>query len=149
MARLVYALPCLNVLQDDVSGAPSYISIVEGVTVPSTPAEIVPFKIATYWFNPDEVEARLHLRLKVLSPGGATVLEKALDPDLLAPLHHLGRYRINIGAPRVKVDEIGVFDYLIQRESGGEWTTEASLPISVESASESVSEESGSETPGS
>jgi hypothetical protein len=140
MARLVFAIPCLSVLRDADYDIPSYVHVVEGIAAESTPAEIHPFRIATYWFNPDPEPSSLHLRLRVVSPSGDEVAERDLDPSRLTPLEQYGRYRINIGTPKVEAKEFGVYDFVIEKESEGEWEEVASLPVSLDQAEDETGE---------
>ena len=136
MARLVFAIPCLSVLRDTDYDIPSYIHMVEGTTAESIPAEIYPFRIATYWFNPNPEPSRLHLRLRVVSPSGEELAERDLDPDRLTPLEHNGRYRINIGTPKIEAPEFGVYDYIVENKAVDGWETVASIPVSLDSPDE-------------
>jgi hypothetical protein len=142
MARLVFAVPCLSILRDADYDIPSYVHVVEGIEAEDVPAEIHPFRIATYWFNSEQEPATLHLRLRIVSPSGGKVAERDLDPSRLTPLEQNGRYRINIGTPKIEVGEFGVYEFMVQNKSGGRWKTVASLPVTVEQAAKGKEEPS-------
>ena len=140
MARLVFAIPCLSVLRDADYDIPSYFHVVEGISVDKIPNDIDPFRIATYWFNPDPEPSQLHLRLRVVSPSGNEIAERDLDPSRLNPLEQNGRYRINIGTPKLEAKEFGVYEFVVDIESNGEWVEVASLPVTVDQADGDVEE---------
>ena len=127
MPRLVYAIPCLQVIHDAETNLVNYINCIEQLLVPYFPFEFGEVIIGTSWV-PTGPDDHLHLRLRIESPSGQTAAEKTVDSK---PFGAYERFRINVRAPLFEVHEVG--DDLFHIESGadGVWTSQATLPVRV------------------
>lgn len=131
MSYLLFAVPCVSLLDDRESNLPSYVHVIEGINVRNLPEELAPFWIGSQWYNPTKKAVKLHLRIRVMSPDGEDVMIRDLDPEKLDPLEPEERFRINIAAPKVEANVVGVYNYVIERKSNAKWVNCVSIPISV------------------
>lgn len=132
MAKLIWALPCIQVLTDQETNTTSYITSVEGVGVSSLPGKFPNIFVGTNWGRTSEEEDTIHPRLRVLAPSGEEVNTRELEERSFEDFQ---RYRINVRVGGFDMAEAGEYTIVVEHKDGDSWVSDTQIPVMVQDAS--------------
>jgi len=140
MAKLLWALPCSQVLTDRETNTVSYITCVEEMGVRELPGKFSGLFVGTHWTRTSEEDDYIRSRIRVFNPSGEEVYTRELEEKAFEDFQ---RYRINVQVSGFDITETGKYDIAVEQEENGDWVEESRFPVWIsEVASTEVSDAS-------
>ena len=138
MAELQWGLTCRDVIIAEGTNAATYRDSIEQLQVSELPS-ILPaaaFFICTLWRRGDfETPEKIRTRVVAKSPD-QDVLGETDPMSVELDQNHL--YRAHIPNPKIPINEEGVINFNIQRETDTDWERVKKLPVGISEVSASV-----------
>jgi hypothetical protein len=128
MAKLIWAIPCSRILLDQPSNLVSYIDALDGVAIPSFPADAPTTFIGTLWHR--DGSAKIEVRIAVYDPDGKKLMDSEAVAFTFEPHHK--RCRANIGFSGFPLKGPGQFSFGVELKKGGKWTEVLRIPFDVD-----------------
>jgi hypothetical protein len=140
MAKLLWALPCFQVLTDRETNTVSYITCVEEMGVGEIPGKFPGLFVGTHWTRTSEEDDYIRSRIRVFNPSGGEVYTKELEERAFEDFQ---RYRINVQVSGFDITETGKYNIAVEQKENGDWVEKSRFPVSIsEVASTEVSDAS-------
>jgi hypothetical protein len=105
----------------------SYINAVEGITSSQLPSPSPPVVVGSLWER-EGTEEGLASRVRVLSPKGDVVSVVEAKSGRFGEAR---RMRSNISIGGFTVSSTGIYEVVVEQQSGDDWIEEARLPLSI------------------
>ncbi|GAB7021791.1 hypothetical protein [Salidesulfovibrio brasiliensis] len=125
MAKLIYAVPCHDVIVDRQSSDTTFIRSIEHASPTELPATLPGFFIGTLWEpqSPDPFSVSLQLK----TPGGETVLLGSQEVQPGESMLHKMTFQL----PGLEVKEEGRHGLQVCILEGGQWKPLTDLPLFI------------------
>ena len=128
MARHIWTIVCQHTIIDQESNAATYINAIEEFRVPQFPFPSVALTIGTLWRRESQVDQRLEVRVRVLSPSGTVLAEVAPPPNAF---RDKSRFRVNAIVGGFALPEPGTYEITVEQKRRDKWQLEDSVPVEV------------------
>jgi len=126
MIKNILSMICKDCLIDQRTNLVSYINCFEGVTVPTLPANLMEFNIATLWRK--NVGENTKVRVRYKSPDGAI---KDVGQEIAFEQPDKTEHRIQFLVGGLPVEKEGKYSFLIEYKEGDNWKLAQELFLNV------------------
>ena len=127
MPKLKLALLCQAAIVDQWKNLPSYINLLDDITVSELPAALIPpVTVASIWERVGDGQETLHVRLRLVKPSGKGVVVHEIEPVAMEKPKH--RLNLIVGTA---LPETGCYHFRLDLRVKGRWRNVADLPLNV------------------
>lgn len=127
MIRHIWTILAKDIITDNDTQLMSYINCIEEIVTNRLPAPLPSIGIGTVWEKDSDAEDNLKVKVFLVTPSGSSKL--IIETQVIKVTTK--RYRLNIIAGNLLVEEEGCYKIKVERLNGENWDFIVDIPFTI------------------